>query len=86
MLATYIFIPYAYAAVDAAAFGKALDPIITQIVTPIVLFAFGIGVFMFVWGVIEMIRKADDPAARSTGWKHILLVLSEWLLCYLLGG
>ena len=93
MLVFNIFIGNAYAAVDAVAFGKVLDPIISQIVNPIVLFAFGIGVFVFVWGVIELIRNADDPAARTTGRNHILfgaigmvIMFSAWGIIYLISN
>jgi len=93
MLVSNTIIPYAYADIDTVAIGKSLDPIISQIITPIILFAFGIAVFMFIWGVVEMIRKADEPEARSTGWKHILfgaigivIMLSAWGIVYLVSN
>ena len=93
MFVSSIIIPYAYAAVDAAAFGKVLDPVISNIVTPIVLFALGVGVFVFVWGVIEMIRNADNPTAITTGKNHILfgsigivIMLSAWGIIYLVSN
>ncbi len=80
-----LFIPEAQAAVDAVAFGKVLDPVISQIVMPVVLFLFGVGVFVFVFGIVELIRKADDPSARTTGRNHMLygaigmvIMLSAW--------
>jgi len=80
-----MFVPYAYAALDATKFGKVLDPIIANIVNPLIWLLFTLGIFFFAYGVIEMIIKGDDPDARKTGRYHMLagaigmfIMVSAW--------
>lgn len=77
-------VPLAYAAGDPAAFAKVINPIFEQIIYPIVYFVFALGVFVFAYGVIEMIWK-DSSEARETGRRHILfgaigmfIMISAW--------
>lgn len=87
------FVPQANAAVDAAAFGKVLDPVIENLINPVVLFLFGLAVVYFVFGVVQMIRNGDDPAARETGRKHMFfgvlgmfIMLSAWGIIYVISA
>lgn len=84
MSSGYSIVPIAYAAVNTAAFANVVDPVITQIIYPIVYFIFALGVLIFAYGVIEMIIKGSAEA-RETGRKHILfgvigmfIMLSAW--------
>ncbi|MFA6432283.1 MAG: hypothetical protein WCV82_00465 [Candidatus Paceibacterota bacterium] len=61
------FITIAQAATDDAAFGKALDPIIANIVNPLVMLAFAVAVVAFVYGVIQMIIHATDAQQHKNG-------------------
>ncbi|MFA6459554.1 MAG: hypothetical protein WCV79_04165 [Candidatus Paceibacterota bacterium] len=77
-------IPMAHAAVDTAAFAKVMDPIVREIIYPIVYVIFALGVFVFGYGVIEMIIKGSAEA-RETGRRHILfgaigmfIMISAW--------
>lgn len=49
-----------------------LTPIINNIIEPGLLFLFGLAFVYFVWGVFKLIRAADSPEERTTGWMHIL--------------
>ena len=49
-------------------FGKVKTEILNPIITLIGLAAF----VLFVWGVVEFIRNADDPEARKKGQQHML--------------
>ncbi len=55
------------AVVDATAFGNTLDPIITNIVSPIVKLMFAVAVVAFVYGVVQMIWHKNDAEAHSRG-------------------
>jgi len=85
--------PKANAAVDAAAFGKVLDPVISNVVYPIIWLLFAVGIFMFAWGVAQMIMKADDVTARDEGKRHMLwgaigmfIMVSAWGIVYLVSN
>lgn len=63
----------------------ALNPIIVNIVHPILIFLISLGVFMFGYGVIQMIMNAESAEARSKGQKHMLfgaigmvIMVSAW--------
>ena len=67
------------------AIGTVLDPIIDNIVNPVIEVLFVVGLFVFVWGVVEMIIKGASPEARKTGQYHMLagafgmfIMLSAW--------
>lgn len=81
--------PTAYAAFDAAAFGGIVNPVIEQIVYPVIYVIFSLAVVVFVYGVVEMIIK-DDADARKKGRYHILagvigmfIMVSAWGIIYL---
>ena len=76
-----------------SAFGKVVDPIIANIVNPIVELMFAIGLIVFVFGVIEMIINGDDAAARTKGRNHMLggvigmfIMMSAWGIIYLVAS
>ncbi len=83
LLAASIF-PTANAAFDTAAFANVVNPVVTQIIYPVVYVVFTLGIFLFAYGVIEMIVKGSAEA-RETGRRHILfgaigmfIMLSAW--------
>lgn len=76
---------HAQTAVDPVIFGKVLDPIITNIVYPVIWVLFAVGIFVFAFGVVEMIIKADSADARKKGQYHMLagafgmfIMISAW--------
>lgn len=56
--------------------GSPVGVLITRIMNVIVLpIIEGLAFFtflVFVWGVVDLIRHADDPEARRTGERHVL--------------
>jgi hypothetical protein len=54
------------------ALASILTPIIQNIIQPGLLFLFFLAFVYFVWGVFNLIRKADDEGERKTGAYHIL--------------
>jgi hypothetical protein len=85
------FVEQAYAATTntTATFASVVDPIIKNIVDPLVLLAFAVAIFVFVWGIYQMFSNGDDPSARSTGQSHMIwgivgiaIMLSAWGIIY----
>ena len=82
-----MLIPIAHAAVSATQLGNVIDPILNVIVYPIIKLLLGIAVVVFVWGIIKMIRDAEDAEARKTARIHMLygiigfvIMLSAWAI------
>ncbi len=76
---------HAQTAVDPVVFGKVLDPIIANIVYPVIWVLFAVGIFIFAFGVVEMIIKGDSADARQKGQYHMLagafgmfIMISAW--------
>jgi uncharacterized membrane protein len=89
----FSIVPTAYAAVDAQAFGKIIDPIISHIVVPIVQLMFAVAIIVFVYGVIQMVIKGEDAEARAKskmsimgGLIGMLIMLSAWGIIYLISN
>ena len=89
------FVEQAYAATTdtTAAFASVVDPIIKNVVDPLIMLAFAVAVFMFVWGVFQMFSNGDDPTARSTGRSHMIwgivgiaIMLSAWGIMYFISN
>ncbi len=86
-------IRYAYAAVDMTAFGNVIDPIISNIVYPIIELMFGLAVLIFAWGVLQFVIHGDDEGARDTGKATMLwgtaglfIMVSAWGIIYLISN
>jgi uncharacterized membrane protein len=78
-------VPIAYARVDMGVFAKAIDPIVSNIINPVIGLLFVIGVVVFAYGIFEMIWKGGDPDARTVGRNHMIggvigmfIMLSAW--------
>jgi len=89
----FSLVPQVQAAVDATAFANVVNPIITNIVDPVIELAAAVGIFMFVWGVAQMIINANDPDARGRGQKHMLygslgvvIMLCAWAVVYIISN
>ena len=62
------------------------------ILNPLITLIFAAAVIMFLWGVVEYIRGASDPAARTDGQQHIfwglvgiLIMISAFVIVDLIG-
>jgi len=49
-----------------------LDKAVTAIVNPIIQVFFAVALVMFVYGIFEFVRGADNPEVRKKGQQHIL--------------
>lgn len=86
-------IKQAYAADAAAAFGKAIDPIIQNIVLPVVFVVFALAVLVFAYGVLKMVFNATDSEEHTRGrWSMLggvigmFIMLSAWGIIYFVSG
>lgn len=83
----------AHAAVDVSAFAKVVDPIITNIVYPILELMFGVAVLYFVWGVLQLVIHGDDEDARKKGKSTIVwgtvgmaIMVCAWGIVYVVSN
>jgi hypothetical protein len=88
------FVSTAHAASDpTAAFSAVVNPIISNIVNPLIMLMFAVAIIVFVWGVVEMVRHGDDPGAREKGQWHMLagiigivIMVSAWGIVYFIAN
>ncbi len=78
---------------NVAAFGNVLNPIITNIVNPIVKLAFAVAVVVFVYGVIQMIlNKTDAESHKKARWSMLggligmVIMVCAWGIVYLVAN
>ena len=81
------------AASNAEALGRVLDPIISNVVTPVIMLMFALAILVFAWGIFEMVWKGGDAEGREKGKWHMLggvigmfIMLSAWGLIYLVSN
>ncbi len=81
----------AHAAVDANAFGNAINPIITNIVSPLVGLAFAVAIIVFVYGVFQVVWGGEE--SRDRGKKSIFggligmfIMMSAWGIIYIVAN
>ncbi len=89
----FSLVPQVQAQVDATAFGNVVNPVITNIVDPVIELMALVGILVFIWGVVQMIMNGDDPEARVTGRNHMLwgivgvvIMLSAWAIVFLVSN
>jgi membrane-bound metal-dependent hydrolase YbcI (DUF457 family) len=89
----FSLVPQVQAAVDMTSFGNVVNPIITNIVDPVIELMAAVGILMFVWGVAQMIIYANDPDARGRGQQHMLygtigmvIMLCAWAVVYIISN
>lgn len=49
-----------------------LAKIVENIINPAILLIFAVALLVFLWGVLQFVRKADDEKARETGRNQII--------------
>ena len=57
----------ANAAVSTAAFAAVVNPIVTNVVLPIVMLAFAVATVVFIYGVLQMVLHPVDAEAHRKG-------------------
>lgn len=67
------------------AFGSAIEPILNNIINPIIELMFALAIVVFAYGIFEMLSKGGDPEARSKGKMHMVggvigmfIMVSAW--------
>ena len=86
-------INFAEAAVDMTAFGNLINPIVNNIVYPIVELLFGVAVVVFVYGALQFVFHGADEDARKKGKSTLLygtfgmfVMISAWGIIYLISN
>jgi uncharacterized membrane protein len=81
------------AAVSAADFGKAIDPVINNIVNPVVALMFAVALVVFTYGVLRYVWGSSDGDARTHakysmigGVVGMLIMTSAWGIIYLIAN
>ena len=89
----FVNIAHAAAPDPIPAFAAVIDPIITNIVSPLVMLMFAVAIIVFVWGIVEMLMHGDDATAREKGRWHMLagvigicIMVSAWGIIYFISG
>lgn len=49
-----------------------LEKAVNVIINPIIQVVFAVAIIMFVYGVFEFVRGADNPEVRTQGQQHML--------------
>ena len=88
-----LLIPQAHAAVDSAMVDNIVQPIFKHVIQPVLTLLIVIAIFVFVYGVVEMIAKGGDADAREKGRNHIMygvfgavIMISAWGIIYLVAN
>ncbi len=84
-------IPVVEAKVDGAVIGRFLDPVLSNIVLPLVKLAFAVAVVVFVYSVFQVVWGGEE--AREKGKKSMtggiigmFIMMSAWGIIYLVAN
>jgi uncharacterized membrane protein len=78
-----LLVPTAHAAFDATAFGKVVDPVITNIVNPVIMLLFAVGIVVFVYGVFQVVWGGEEARQKGKmsmigGIIGMFIMVSAW--------
>lgn len=87
----YSIVPQAFAKVDAAAFGSVLDPIIANVVNPVVMLVFAVAIVVFVYGVFQVVWGGEEARKKGKmsmigGIIGMFIMMSAWGIIYLIAN
>jgi len=87
------FASQALAATDATGFGTVINPIITNVVNPVVSLMFAVALIVFAFGVFQMVLNGNDADARAKGKASVIggligmfIMVSAWGIIYLISN
>jgi hypothetical protein len=63
-----------------------IDRVSNYVLNPVIALLFALALVYFFWGVTELIRGAEEDAARTKGQQHILWGLIGMLIMVGVGG
>ena len=67
---------------SAATLDEFLGKVNAKVINPLIEFAFIVALVVFLWGVFQFIRGANDPKKRLEGKEHILWGLIGFLIMF----
>ncbi|MDE2037965.1 MAG: hypothetical protein KGI69_01935 [Patescibacteria group bacterium] len=86
-------IVYAASSIDPVAFGKVVDPIIANIVDPIIELIFAVALIAFIYGILQMVTHGTDSDAHQRGRMSMLsgvigmfIMMSAWGIINIVAG
>lgn len=74
------------AAADLTPLKQFILKVEVKILNPIIQLGFAIALVVFLYGVFEFIKDAENPAARKTGGQHILWGILGMFIMIAAGG
>ena len=85
------FVPIAFAKVDATVFVNVLNPIISNIVNPVVELMFAVAIVVFVYGVFQVVWGGEEARqkGKASMWGGIIgmfIMMSAWGIIYLVSN
>jgi uncharacterized membrane protein len=85
------FISTVFAKVDATEFGRVVDPIINNIVNPIIGLIFAVAIVVFVYGVLQVVWGGEEAreAGKKSMWGGIIgmfIMTSAWGIIYVIAN
>ena len=89
----FSLISIAHADTATDAFGKVINPIVDQVIFPIVELAFAVALIVFVYGVLKLVFHGTDAEAHKEGRWAILggvigmtIMTCAWGIIYVIGN
>ena len=90
----FLQLPIAYAqssSINATTFGNAVDPILTNVVDPIIELMFALAIVVFAYGVLQLVWGGEEGRAKAkismlSGIIGIFIMTTAWGIVYLVSN
>ena len=90
----FLQLPIAYAqssSVNATTFGNAVNPILTNIVDPIIELMFALAIVVFAYGVLQLVWGPEESRGKAkismlSGIIGIFIMTAAWGIVYLVSN
>ncbi len=63
-----------------------VNKVITEIINPLIEVLFGLGIAIFVWGIVEFIWNSGSEEKKTTGKQHMIWGLFGLFIMMALAG
>ncbi len=74
-----MFTTTAYAANNA---DSIIVSVADNIINPLIYLLFVVAIVLFLWGLVQFMRKSNDPTARKTGQQHMLWSIIGFVIMF----
>ncbi len=74
-----MFTTIAYAANDA---DSIIVSVADKIINPLIYLLFVVAFVLFLWGLVEFMRKSNDPKARELGQQHMMWSILGFVIMF----